>query len=108
MRRLVPAAIPHAEAPTKHRSLRTFRRKKMPLLIRKSTSSRLLRSVLSPTLWALLLLSIFGKETPAQEPSAQYAQAVIPLANLLEEAETNNPQIEAARRSWQARKQVAT
>ena len=80
----------------------------MPLLIRKSTSSRLLRSVLSPTLWALLLLSIFGKETPAQEPSAQYAQAVIPLANLLEEAEKNNPQIEAARRSWQARKQVAT
>src|SRR5437879_9825355 len=90
MRRLVPAASPHAVAPIKHRSLRTFRRKKMPLLIEKSTSSRLLRAAMRPTLCALLLFSIFGKATPAQEPAAQHAQAVTPLANLLEEAEKNN------------------
>src|SRR5207253_5170167 len=106
MRRLVPAASPHAVAPIKHRSLRTFRRKKMPLLIEKSTSSRLLRAAMRPTLCALLLFSIFGKATPAQEPAAQHAQAVTPLANLLEEAEKNNPEIEAARQGWQATKQV--
>src|SRR5207249_6391179 len=91
MRRLVPAASPHAVAPIKHRSLRTFRREKMPLLIEKSTSSRLLRAAMRPTLCALLVFSIFGKATPAQEPAAQHAQAVTPLANLLEEAEKNNP-----------------
>jgi len=93
-------------APIKHRSLRTFRRKKMPLLIEKSTSSRLLRAAMRPTLCALLVFSIFGKATPAQEPAAQHAQAVTPLANLLEEAEKNNPEIEAARQGWQATKQV--
>ena len=78
----------------------------MPLLIRKSTSSRFLRRRLRPTLCALLLFSIFGKETSAQEPAMQPAQAVTSLADLLQEAEKNNPQVEAARQSWQATKQV--
>src|SRR5882672_7416662 len=36
------------------------------------------------------------------------AQPVTPLAELLREAEQNNPQIQAARQSWQAAKQVPT
>jgi len=36
------------------------------------------------------------------------AQAVTPLAELLREAEQNSPQIQAARQSWQAAKQVPT
>jgi len=36
------------------------------------------------------------------------AQALTPLAELLREAEQNNPQIQAARQSWQAAKQVPT
>jgi outer membrane protein, heavy metal efflux system len=104
----VLAASPHAAAPIKHRSLRTFRRKKMPLLVKKGTLSHFLRGGLRPTLCALLLFSIFGKETPGQEPAAQHAQALTPLADLLREAEKNNPQIEAARQRWQAAKQVRT
>jgi outer membrane protein, heavy metal efflux system len=80
----------------------------MLLLIRRSTSSRFLPGVLRPTLCVLLLLSILGKGTPAQEPAAQHAQAATSLADLLEEAEKNNPQIEAARQGWQAAKQVPT
>jgi len=80
----------------------------MPLVIRKSTSSRFLRSRLRPTLCAVLLFSIFGKATPAQEPAEQHAQAVTSLTDLLQEAEKNNPQIEAARQSWLATKQVPT
>src|SRR5437867_86755 len=78
----------------------------MPWLIETSTCSRRSSAAMSPTLCALLLFSIFGKATPAQEPAAQHAQAVTPLANLLEEAEKNNPEIEAARQGWQATKQV--
>lgn len=80
----------------------------MPLLIRKSTPSRFLCGGLRPTLWALLVFSVLGKEAPAQEPAAAHAQAVTPLADLLQEAEKNNPQIEAARQGWQAAKQVPT
>ena len=80
----------------------------MPLAIRKSMSSRFSWSGLSPTLWALLLFLIFGKETSAQELAAQHTQAVTSLADLLQEAEKNNPQIEAARQGWQAAKQVPT
>ena len=80
----------------------------MPLLIRKSTCPRLLLSGLRPALCALLLFLIFGKETSAQEPAAQHAQAVTSLGDLLQEAGKNNPQIEAARQNWQATKQVPT
>ena len=80
----------------------------MPLLIRKSTCPRLLLSGLRPALCALLLFLIFGKETSAQEPAAQHAQAVTSLGDLLQEAAKNNPQIEAARQNWQATKQVPT
>jgi outer membrane protein, heavy metal efflux system len=60
------------------------------------------------TLCALLFLAAFGKDAVAQESSAQHPGAVAPLAELLQEAEKNNPQIDAARQRWQAAKQVPT
>jgi cobalt-zinc-cadmium efflux system outer membrane protein len=60
------------------------------------------------TLCALVLLAALGKDTSAQEPAPQHEHVVTPLADLLQEAEKNNPQIEAARLGWQAAKQVPT
>ena len=79
----------------------------MSLFVRKNAFLRLLWYGL-PTLSALLLFSIFGKEIFAQEPAPQHARVVTPLADLLQEAGKNNPQIEAARQGWQAAKQVPT
>jgi outer membrane protein TolC len=42
----------------------------------------------------------------AQEAVSQHTKAVTPLADLLQEAERNSPQLEAARQGWQAAKQV--
>jgi outer membrane protein TolC len=44
----------------------------------------------------------------AQEPTAHLTVAVTPLAELLREAEQNNPQIQAARQGWKAAQQVPT
>jgi len=80
----------------------------MHWIIKGKKSQRLLRQALMPSLCALLLFGIFGKATAAQEPPSQHAQAVTLLADLLQEAEKNNPQIEAARQGWQATKLVPT
>src|SRR5207245_941976 len=64
--------------------------------------------VLVLTVCSLSLLAALGKDTFAQEPAPQHEHVVTPLADLLQEAEQNNPQIEAARQSWQATKQVPT
>lgn len=57
----------------------------------------------------VILLSVgFARNTLAQEPVSAQTGAVTPLSDLLAEAEKNNPQIEAARRAWQAAKQVPT
>ena len=57
---------------------------------------------------ALLLFAAFGGTAFAQESASSHAGPVTPLSDLLAEAERNNPQIEAARQSWQAAKQVPT
>jgi outer membrane protein TolC len=80
----------------------------MPLLSKEKISSRRLRDTRVPTLCALLMLLLSGREAPAQEPAREHGPVVTPLAALLEEAEKNNPHIEAARQSWQAAKQVPT
>jgi outer membrane protein, heavy metal efflux system len=99
---------PHTEEPTGDRSVRTLRRRKMFLLLEWNMSPRSLRNGLARTLCAVLLLGALGKGTLGQEPAPQHAQVVTPLADLLQEAEKNNPQIEAARQGWQAAKQVPT
>jgi len=81
---------------------------KMPLHVKENMTIRHLRDRLAPALCALLLFSTLGEKTLAQEPAAQHARAVTALGDLLQEAEKNNPQIEAARQGWQAAKQVPT
>ncbi len=80
----------------------------MSLLVKWNMTSPSSRNGLARTLCAVLLLGALGKGTLGQEPAPQHAQVVTPLADLLQEAEKNNPQIEAARQGWQAAKQVPT
>ena len=80
----------------------------MPLLVKWNMTPRRSGNRLARTLYALLLLAALGKNTFAQEPAPQHEHVVTPLADLLQEAEKNNPQIEAARQGWQAVKQVPT
>jgi len=53
----------------------------------------------------LLFVALAGNAL-AQEPVSPHTGAVTPLAELLAEAVKNNPQIQAARQSWQAAKQI--
>lgn len=81
----------------------------MNLFVKRHTLSRLFgtrRALFLYGLW--LLLTFAGGVVLAQEPSAQHGAAPTPLAALLDEAEKNNPQIEAARQNWQGAKQVPT
>jgi outer membrane protein, heavy metal efflux system len=80
----------------------------MTLLVKRNIFPRRSGNGLVPTLCALLFLSAFGKDAHAQESAAQHPGIVAQLADLLQEAEKNNPQIEAARQGWQAAKQVPT
>jgi cobalt-zinc-cadmium efflux system outer membrane protein len=80
----------------------------MSLLVKWNTPPRRSGIGLARTLSALLLLAALGKNTLAQETEPQHPHVVTLLADLLEEAEKNNPQIEAARQGWQAAKQVPT
>ncbi len=75
---------------------------------RKNHAARFSSVVLMSSLCAILLSVVLGRPTFAQEPALTHAGAVTPLSVLLEEAEKNNPQIEAARQSWQAANQVPT
>jgi outer membrane protein, heavy metal efflux system len=80
----------------------------MSLLVKWNIPRRRLGTGLARTLCALLLLAALRKDAFAQEPAPQHARVVTLLAELLQEAEKNNPQIEAARQGWQAAKQVPT
>jgi outer membrane protein, heavy metal efflux system len=80
----------------------------MSLLVKWNTLSRCSGNGLARTLAVLLLLAALGKDTFAQESALQHEHVVTPLPDLLQEAEKNNPQIEAARQGWQAAKQVPT
>ncbi len=80
----------------------------MSLLVKSKITPRRPGNGLPRTLCALLLLSALVKHAFAQEVSPQHDHVVTPLADLLKEAEKNNPQIEAARQGWQAAKQVPT
>jgi outer membrane protein TolC len=57
----------------------------------------------------VILLSVtLAARVFAQESPTSHTGPITPLSELLAEAEKNNPQIEAARQSWQAAKQVPT
>lgn len=73
----------------------------------KNTPLRLWRMRLAIPI-AVLVLSILSGRVVAQEPEPEHRAAVTSLAELLDETEKHNPQIEAARQNWQAAKQVPT
>ena len=57
---------------------------------------------------AVLVVPTLQERTVAQETQREHGATPTSLADLLAEAEKNNPQIEAARQNWQAAKQVPT
>jgi outer membrane protein TolC len=77
-------------------------------IARKNPAARFSFVVLTSSLGAILLSVVLGRATFAQEPATPHAGAITLLSELLEEAQKNNPKIEAARQSWQAAKQVPT
>ena len=80
----------------------------MSLRMKRSTDLRRFSSELARILCALLFLSTLARSALAQESSLLHDHAASPLVDLLQEAEKNNPQIEAARQSWEAARQVPT
>ena len=80
----------------------------MSLLMKRNTYLRGFCNEPTRILCALLFLSTLARSTFAQDSSIQHDHAVTALVDLLQEAEKNNPQIEAARQSWEAARQVPT
>src|SRR6266702_1370182 len=78
----------------------------MLLTLRKNGTTRFLFRFIAIDLPALLFSIGLVSASFAQESTPHQTQAVTPLAELLQEAEQNNPQIQAARQGWQAAKQV--
>jgi outer membrane protein, heavy metal efflux system len=80
----------------------------MSLMMQKNGIARFLFRFIETTLATLLFALVFVSASSAQEPEPHQAQAVTPLAQLLQEAEQNNPQIQAARQGWKAAQQAPT
>jgi outer membrane protein, heavy metal efflux system len=77
-------------------------------IARTNFAARLSRVATSRSISAIVLSVFFAVHAFAQESPTSHTGPVTPLSELLAEAEKNNPQIEAARQSWQAAKQVPT
>src|SRR5712675_304599 len=78
----------------------------MPLMMRKSGTSRFAYRFMDASLFVLLFSLVLASEGYAQEVTPHQGEVVTPLSDLLKEAEQNNPQIRAARQGWEAAKQV--
>src|SRR6266404_2965281 len=78
----------------------------MLLTLRKNGTTRFLFRFIESGFLALLFSIVLVSVSFAQESRSHQTQAVTPLAELLQEAEQNNPQIHVAREGWQAAKQV--
>ncbi len=78
----------------------------MLLTLRKNGTTRFLFRFIESSFLALLFPIVLVSVSFAQESRSHQTQAVTPLAELLQEAEQNNPQIHVAREGWQAAKQV--
>ena len=76
--------------------------------MRKNRIARFSFTFIEASLPVLLFSLVFVGVSSAQETLPHQAQAVTPLAELLQEAEQNNPQIQAARQGWKAAQQVPT
>jgi cobalt-zinc-cadmium efflux system outer membrane protein len=80
----------------------------MLFTLRKNGTTRFLFRLIAIGLPALLFSTVFVPGSFGQESTPQNTQAVTPLAEALQEAEHNNPQIQAARQGWKAAQQVPT
>src|SRR6266481_9942051 len=80
----------------------------MLLALRRNSTTRALLRFIAIGLPALLFSSVFVTASFGQESMPQRAQRVTPLADVLQEAEQNNPQIQVARQGWKAAQQVPT
>src|SRR5271154_6267340 len=80
----------------------------MLFMLRKNGTTRFLLRFIAIALPALLFSPVFVTANSAQNPMPQHAQTATPLADVLQEAEQNNPQIQAARQGWKAAQQVPT
>src|SRR6266853_4036959 len=83
-----------------------FQERPMPLMMRKSGTSRFPYRFMEASLFVLLFSLVLASEGYAQEVTPHRGEVVTPLPDLLKEAEQNNPQIRAARQGWEAAKQV--
>jgi len=77
-------------------------------IARTNFPARLSCAAVSRSISVLLLSIVLAARVFAQESPTSHTGSITPLSQLLEEAEKNNPQIEAARQGWQAAKQVPT
>ncbi len=77
-------------------------------IARRNPAARFSCAALIRCLYVILLSVVLAAHAFAQESPTLHTGSITPLSELLEEAEKNNPQIEAARRGWQAAKQVPT
>jgi cobalt-zinc-cadmium efflux system outer membrane protein len=80
----------------------------MLFMWRKNGTTKFLFRFIAIALPALLFSTVFVKTSAAQKPMPQHEPTVTPLAEVLREAEQNNPQIQAARQGWKAAQQVST
>jgi outer membrane protein, heavy metal efflux system len=77
-------------------------------IARTNFAARLSRVASCRSISVILLSVVLAAHAFPQESPTPHAGSITPLAELLAEAEKNNPQIEAARQGWQAAKQVPT
>ena len=80
----------------------------MLFMLRKNGTSRFLFRFIAIALPALLFSTVFVTAISAHDPMPQHEPTVTPLTEVLQEAEQNNPQIQAARQGWKAAQQVPT
>lgn len=84
----------------------------MSLILRRKGTTRLVLRSAGASLGALIGLLILSGVTLAQPPGVQAPPepkpAATPLADLLQEAEQNSPQLQAARQEWKAAREVPT
>jgi cobalt-zinc-cadmium efflux system outer membrane protein len=80
----------------------------MSFTMRSIRTTRVLFRFIMINLLALLFSVVLLGASFGQESMPQQAQAATPLADILREAEENNPQIQAARQGWKAAQQVPT
>jgi cobalt-zinc-cadmium efflux system outer membrane protein len=78
----------------------------MLFMLRKNGTTRFLIRFIAIGLPALLFSPVFVTASCAQNPMPHHESTVTPLAEVLQEAEQNNPQIQAARQGWKAAQEV--